>query len=74
MRLEKGSRSIGLRGLCLLVLVPWLVSCSDGGFSDLDVFMAEKRASPGGVIEPIPTFKTYEPFAYAATTLRSPSK
>lgn len=60
------------RSLALLVLLPWLVSCGDGGFSDLDAFMAENRARPGGVIEPIPTFKAYEAFAYAATTLRSP--
>ena len=39
---------------------------------DLDAYMAEKRARPGGVIEPIPTFKAYEAFAYAATTMRSP--
>ena len=60
------------RSLGLLVILPWLVSCGDSGFSDLDAFMAEKRARPGGVIEPIPTFKAYEAFAYAATTLRSP--
>ena len=60
------------RSLSLLVLLPWLASCGDSGFSDLDAFMAEKRARPGGVIEPIPTFKAYEAFAYAATTLRSP--
>jgi len=61
-----------LRLLCLLLLAPGLLSCADRGFSDLDAFMAEKRARPGGVIEPIPTFKAYEAFAYAATTLRSP--
>ena len=61
------------RLLCLLLLAPGLLSCADRGFSDLDAFMAEKRARPGGVIEPIPTFKAYEAFAYAATTLRSPS-
>lgn len=49
-----------------------LAACSDRGMEDLDAFMAEKRARPGGVIEPIPTFKAYEAFAYAATTLRSP--
>ena len=41
-------------------------------FSDLDQFMAEKKARPGGVIAPIPTFKAYEPFAYSATRMRSP--
>lgn len=60
------------RSLCLMLLSPWLVSCGDTGFRDLDAYMAETRARPGGVIEPIPTFKAYEAFAYAATTLRSP--
>ena len=60
------------RSLSLLVLLPWLASCGDSGFSDLDAVLAEKRARPGGVIEPIPTFKAYEAFAYSATTLRSP--
>ena len=49
-----------------------LSACSGGDFSDLDAFMAEKRARPGGIIAPIPTFKAYEAFAYSATTLRSP--
>ena len=34
--------------------------------------MAEKRARPGGIIAPIPTFKAYEAFSYGATRLRSP--
>ncbi len=34
--------------------------------------MAEKRARPGGIIAPIPTFQAYEAFAYSATALRSP--
>jgi type IV pilus assembly protein PilP len=49
-----------------------LSACSNRDFSDLDSFMAEKRARPGGIIAPIPTFKAYEAFAYSATTLRSP--
>lgn len=53
-------------------LLSLLSSCSDTDFSDLDSFMVEKRARPAGVIEPIPTFKAYEAFAYEATTLRSP--
>ena len=40
--------------------------------SDLDNFMAQKRAAPGGVIEPIPKYEPYEAFAYSAATLRSP--
>jgi type IV pilus assembly protein PilP len=49
-----------------------LVACGGRDFSDLDSFMAEKRARPGGIIAPIPTFKAYEAFSYSATTLRSP--
>ncbi len=49
-----------------------LVACGGGDMRDLDAFMAEKRARPGGVIEPIPTFKAYEAFAYSAATMRSP--
>ena len=56
----------------VVALLPWLASCADSGFSDLDAFMEEKRVRPGGVIEPIPTFRAYEAFAYAATTSRSP--
>lgn len=56
----------------LLVSALALSACSGDDFSDLDAFMAEKRARPGGIIAPIPTFKAYEAFAYSATTLRSP--
>ncbi|MDA8752850.1 pilus assembly protein PilP [Halieaceae bacterium] len=49
-----------------------LTGCGGRDFSDLDAFMAEKRARPGGIIAPIPTFKAYEAFAYSATQLRSP--
>ena len=49
-----------------------LVGCGSRDFADLDSFMAEKRARPGGIIAPIPTFKAYEAFSYSATTLRSP--
>ena len=49
-----------------------LTACGSDNFSDLDAFMAEKRARPGGIIAPIPTFQAYEAFAYSATALRSP--
>ena len=56
----------------LLVTGTALVGCSNNDFSDLDAFMEEKRNRPGGIIQPIPTFKAYEAFAYSATALRSP--
>ena len=58
--------------IVLAAVVPMLTACRGGGFADLDAFMAGKRARPGGIIAPIPTFKAYEAFAYSATTLRSP--
>ncbi len=62
-----------LRTVLTIVGAPLLLgACGGGDFSDLDAFMAEKRARPGGIIQPIPTFKAYEAFAYSATTLRSP--
>lgn len=60
------------KGLLLAMLTVLVTACSGDDMRDLDAFMAEKRARPGGVIEPIPTFKAYEAFAYAATTMRSP--
>jgi len=60
------------KGLLLVMLTVLVTACSGDDMQDLDAFMAEKRARPGGVIEPIPTFKAYEAFAYAATTMRSP--
>lgn len=60
-----------MRGAALVTLAA-LGGCINDDMRDLDAFMAEKRARPGGVIEPIPTFKAYEAFAYAATTMRSP--
>ena len=56
----------------LLLSAAVLAGCSGKDFSDLDEFMAEKRARPGGIIAPIPTFKAYEAFAYSATSMRSP--
>ncbi len=53
-------------------LILGLSACGSSDFSDLDTFMAEKNARPGGVIAPIPTFKAYEAFAYSATRMRSP--
>ena len=62
-----------LRTLITIALAgTFLSGCAGRDFSDLDAFMEEKRSRPGGIIEPIPTFKAYEAFAYSATTLRSP--
>jgi len=49
-----------------------MAGCGGHDFADLDAFMADKLARPGGIIAPIPTFKAYEAFAYSATAMRSP--
>lgn len=59
-------------GVLVVAAVALLAGCSNKDMSDLDAFMADKKARPGGVIEPIPTFKAYEAFTYAATMQRSP--
>ena len=49
----------------------WLAACT-GGMGDLEQYVQEVKARPGGRIEPLPEIKPYESFAYAASTLRSP--
>ncbi len=63
-----------LPGLFVLLLLSSavLTGCSSDEFTDLEEFMAEKRARPGGVIAPIPPFQAYKAFSYSATSLRSP--
>lgn len=60
------------RSAAVALMLAALIGCASEDMSDIDAFMEEKRARPGGVIEPIPAFKAYEAFAYAATTMRSP--
>jgi type IV pilus assembly protein PilP len=60
-----------IRG-CACAIFVLLTACSGQDLSDLDAFMAEKLARPGGVIPPIPTFEAYEAFSYGAASLRSP--
>jgi type IV pilus assembly protein PilP len=55
--------------VCLLVLS----SCSsEQEHKDLHEFMMETKKRPSGEIPDLPPFVPYQPFAYAASTLRSP--
>lgn len=63
---------ITISRLALLGLAATMVSCSGGGYSDLDEYMAEVKAVQPQPIEPVPTFDAYKPFNYAATALRHP--
>lgn len=57
----------------LPVLSLSLAACGgDAQYADIDAFVAEKRAAPTGVIEPIPALKAYRAFTYTASGLRGP--
>jgi len=59
--------------LCIGVALVGLAGCDGSGdFDDLKQFMAQARAKPAGAIEPMPKFRPYEAFTYAAASLRSP--
>jgi Tfp pilus assembly protein PilP len=45
---------ISARSVVTSLLLGMMVGCASEDMSDLDAFMEEKRARPGGVIEPIP--------------------
>jgi len=57
----------------LLTATLGVVACSQD-MDDLDAYINQIKARPGGVIEPLPEIKPYEVFTYVADTagLRSP--
>ena len=56
----------------LLAAAVLLTAGCSRGMSDLDAYIAEVKARPGGLIEPLPEITTYETFAYEAGDMRSP--
>jgi len=57
--------------ISVLLLALALGGCSRG-MSDLEAYIAEVRARPGGLIDPLPEIKTYETFRYDPGNARSP--
>lgn len=56
-----------------MLFISLLSGCEQSAqHQDLLDFMAETKRRPQGQIEPLPTFRPYQPFAYSAMTLRSP--
>ena len=49
----------------LLATALGVVACS-GDMDDLDAYINEIKARPGGLIEPLPEIKPYEVFTYVA--------
>lgn len=60
-----------LKLLYVTALLLLLSGCGNNQ-DDLDDFMQQARAKPGGKLDPLPEFIAAEPFTYAAGNLRSP--
>jgi type IV pilus assembly protein PilP len=56
---------------CVAVLAGLLAGCSSGD-ADLNRFIQQTKASPGGRVEPLPEVKPYEAFTYTDQSLRAP--
>lgn len=62
-----------LRTLALSLLMGTLLACSgNDGMEDLQQYIVEVALRPGGPVEPVPEFVSYEAFAYSAASMRSP--
>jgi type IV pilus assembly protein PilP len=61
------------KGLLLAIAAAGLVACG-AGMDDLDSYINEVKARPGGRIEPLPEITPYEVFTYVADAqgMRSP--
>lgn len=58
--------------LLIAMLALALASGCSRGMSDLDAYIAEVKARPGGRIEPLPEIRTYQTFRYDPGDARSP--
>lgn len=62
-----------IRSAWMMVAALALAGCQQSAqMNDLERFVAQVKARPGGEIEPVPTFENYEPFVYRANAMRSP--
>ena len=66
--------SLTLKNTFLMALVAFSLSACGGGSDDLDVYINQIKARPGGRIEPLPEITPYETFNYIADRqgIRSP--
>lgn len=61
-----------LRLAFVLCMMAGLSGCAAGVDDELRAYIDDVKARPGGRIEPLPTIKPYESFAYSADNMRSP--
>ncbi len=63
-----------IRNVLGALLVATSLAACGGGNDDLDQYINEVKARPGGVIEPLPEIRQYAPFTYVADAqgVRSP--
>jgi type IV pilus assembly protein PilP len=67
-RIGKGHR----RAVATLGIAIGLVGCSQDELSDLQTYVTEVKSRKKAGVEPLPTFKTIEPFAFAPAGRRDP--
>jgi len=63
---------LGRHALLLLMTCWFATACSSYDTSDLQQFVEETRAAQKGRIDPLPPYKAFETYAYAASNLRDP--
>lgn len=63
---------VKVRYLCAGFLFSLLSGCGGQDLADLQSWVAEVKSRPKGPIEPLPEFKTVEPFVFDADEVRTP--
>jgi type IV pilus assembly protein PilP len=58
--------------LCALAVAAMVGCAYNKNTDDLNAFISDVKSQPQGNIEPLPPVRTFDPFIYGATALRSP--
>lgn len=66
------SRVVNLGPVCPVLLALFLAGCGGQDLADLDEYAARIKSQKKSPIEPLPEFKTIEPFVFDADAVRSP--
>lgn len=71
MMLSRG-RIMKARFVYMAMFSILLTSCGGQDIADLQAWVAKVKSQPKGAIEPLPEFKTVEPFVFNVDAVRSP--